>query len=904
MSEVQTPRVEMEARPGTNMPALQARMLLRDTAFLNPANEAAAPLLSKETVGVFQERSYGLYEKASTTERRDYWNKKTGEGASFDARYQTWSSETVRCFTSEKNQQTIGRLAPLLTKIGAPGTFTADSARNIYNRYLDDAPGGSGVKSFVADVLDAYRTDGKLNHDAMMRDRDAITWMANIFGATSSQVVEQLFAAEAALETNPACFDELNVWVNKVTAPEKKLMEFIWNQKAPEVTKKPPEGEPAKPEDDSEDPPIAKYKDQIQAILRDPNTDNLIVSAETGAGKTTQLPQYVFELLGDKEMVAVTQPRRLPTESLADRVAGEMGVELGDITGFKHGKGENRSENTQVDFRTEGSLRVEVMRDQLLMKYNYVIVDEWHERHKDMDILVGLLRRAQQMRRDKGLHPLKLVFASATINGEKLKSELGAGTQLLEVEGRSKEIDDRWITDLDPSLTTSPTMDQRVTLAAQAAARMVAERGRHIVIFMPGERRIQDTQKALEALQLPPNVVIDTLSGSMTPEEQKARIKPTDGKVHIIIATNVAETSLTIKGVDVISSGYANILSTDPATGLTYLREQMLPNMNIKQQRGRTGRESDGVFWYLGSKEEYLGEKRVNNNPPEITRSDLSNEVLYLSTLGLDFNSLDLIDRGNIPSANIGRAVRRLKILGALDANKNATDMGREMAHMKLDIHLARMLIEARKRHCARMAATVAAMVNEYGSLFVRLPNGQKEAMAEKRKKAFPETGSDFLTLLHYYERFQEVGSHTSDKEERETQRRAWAEEYGLQYDTLVKVGVARDELLGREKNVPDTGTTEDLERCVVVGYRDNLLKKNADGRTRRVVDPTTKAISFIPIFTMTEENVQNAQLDRSSQVDTSRYGAIVTVGNYRRQKPEDPYQYMQINQRVDPTWL
>jgi HrpA-like RNA helicase len=896
-SPIQVVQIEREPTPRVEMPAVQARILLADQSFLNP-NSTEAPELKEDTVAKLAERSYGLFEAASLTERKATQNNNL---ASFDEKYTEWSDSVVKCFNADSNKQKVEALRPLLKITNT--TVNDVDIKQLYDRYLDSGTDFSGVKAFVKDVIVHYEIDGKYDVVALEKDRDSIKWAANLFGSTSSEMIDQLITAEMKLLADPeACYVELNKERNNVTVPQKKMMAFIYNKTVlnnlVDETKKPPQSEKGSP-------PIEKYKKIIQETLLDPDVDNIIVSAETGAGKSTKLPQYVKELFEkDKDKVVMTQPRRLPTEALAERIADEIGVELGEEVGFKHGMGSNRSEKTDLETRTEGSLRAEVAHDQLLQKYDKVIVDEWHERHEDMDILVGLLLRAQKMRKDQHLPPLKLIFSSATINGQKLMKELGNRTRLIEVEGRSKPIEDRFIQDLDPAIKGSPTMDERVGLAAKAAARMVAERNRHIVIFMPGDRRIRDTQKALEALHLPQNVVIDTLSGSMTQEEQQERIKPSDGKVHIIIATNVAETSLTIPGVDVISSGYANVLWTDSKTGLTYLTEKLLPNKNIKQQRGRTGRESDGMFWYLGTREEYEGKTREDNNPPEITRNDLSRGLLFLKSLKLDFDSIQIIDRENIPQQNISRAERRLKDLGALDQHGDITEIGKEMTHIKLDIHLARTMVEARKRGCVKKAAAVAVMVNEYGSLFIRSSDAERARFALKRREDFPESRSDFIALSRYLDAFREVGLHIPTETEKENAQRAWANTYGFQYDTLIKACDEQDELLRNERNISTTGENTELEKSIVVGYRDNLLERQ--GRTRSKKDNKTNIVSHIPLFTMRAEagTVQNAQLDRNTHIDPKIHPLVVTAGNYRRQKETDSFQYMQINQVVDPSWL
>jgi len=896
MSEVQTPRVEMEARPGTDMPALQARMLLRDTAFLNPANEAAAPLLSKETVGAFHERSYGLYEKASATERRDYWNRKTGEGASFDARFQTWSADTVKCFTSEKNQATVARLAPLLAKIGMQGTFTADSARTIYNRYLDNATEGSGMKSFVADVLDSYRTAGKLDRDAMMRDREAITWMANIFGATSSEVVEQLFAAEAALEANPACFDELNVWVNKVTAPEKRLMEFIWNGTQIPVedtvrTDEPPTIEPPRPPGTREPFPVEAYRKRIQEALLNDDVDTVVVSAGTGTGKTTQIPQFVAEILRpnerDKgEKIAVTQPRRLATEELAKTIAGQMGTEVGKRVGYKHGLGKRVSKETEVLLTVEGSLLRAMANDPLLREYNYVMVDEWHERHKQTDLLVAALQRAQKLRREQGLRPLKMLITSATMDREGLTRQLGPRTISFEVkkeEGKSYRIDEVFE---KPGTPAAKGDDELTRRAAEAAKDMIMTRkGRNLIIFMPGDRLITKTHEAISALNLP-GVKIDSLIGSMTREEQEEAIAVNDGMQHIIIATPIAETSLTVPRADVISSGLVNVPRTDPATGLTYLEEVPHSLDGLMQQRGRTGRESDGMFRFLGTEEEFR--KSHQRVAPEIVRMDITDEVLLLRSMGLELDDLDLVDKKDIPEANKTRAKKTLRILGALKEDGTLTDMGKRMAEIPLDYHYSRMMVEAERLGCAESAATIAVLAAQ-NSLYKRKNTDTERDAVRRKQQEFQVPDSDFLSLLRMYRTFQDVGKGEHDNATKESMRRAWADDHDIRYETLVKVGEERRQLLEKlhlSHITHDHASDDAIRRAVFEGFRDMLMVRD------------------ISAYTMVHEPVVfGVKIDKYSPVQAGSYQYIIAAGNNPRIRKKDLV-VMQTCQGVNSSWI
>jgi ATP-dependent helicase HrpB len=540
------------------------------------------------------------------------------------------------------------------------------------------------------------------------------------------------------------------------------------------------------------------------------------------------------------------------------------------------------------------------------------MVDEWHERHKDTDMLVALLQKAQELRKKAGDPPLKLIITSATINRADLVRQLGSGTESLEVEGNPHAIEDRfWKKNKDP--LTRAVIPQR---AVETAFELVQSRpsDRNILIFMPGDALISQTYEALmkEKDKLPPNVVIHKLTGSMTREQHDEVIRVTkmvagkevsDGKKHIIISSPIAETSLTVARVDVISSGLVNVPRVDPKTGLYFLDEILHSKYGLKQQRGRTGRESAGIWYYLGTEAEHKA--LIDNHNAEITRSDISDEILLLKKIKLELKDIDLVDKDKLPPENIARAHRRLKDLGALDAHDDITPIGEQMINIPLDIHYSRMIVEAGKRGCVRDATTIAAVCTQT-DLYPR------EEEEEKNKRViaqmeFAVAGSDFISRLRMFKAFEKVGEGELDAKKRETMREKWALEHHLNYDALQRIEVARADLLDRLDTSRDVATTDEdaLGRCIYEGFKDNLLTKLPKSAV-----PAVAAANLPDTYELNGERVTNAVIDRDSMVDVTAASSqyVVAASNYPRQRVDADgqrrYIFMQMNQAVKREWL
>lgn len=885
MTEQSPVHVEIEPQAVVDMPAVQARMLLTDQKYLNPSESSEAPELKKDTVASFAGRNYTLFEEASKRERK----AQQENDISFEERYRKWSDSAINCLNAKANKQKVEALKSILDLKNA--TVDGADIKRLYDKYLDTTSPSAGIKTFIKDVIDSYTKDNVVDVDGLNKNRQALIWVGKMFGSTSSEMIDQLIQAEIKLQSNPdQCYKSLNEKRNDVTEPERKMMRFIYDETAFKEEQAIERGML----------PVEARKKDIQELLKNPDVDKIVISAGTGAGKTTKIPQYIYELLGPDEKVAVTQPRRIAAQDLAKTVAQQMGVELGKEVGYAHGKGREANKDTKLLFTIEKSLLIQLAKDPYLSKYNYVMVDEWHERHKDTDMLVALLQKAQELRKRDGKPPLKLIITSATMNRLDLQRQLGSNTRSLEIDGSAHTIKEKFWEKGNEPLTRDVVSQRAIDAALELTQTRASDR--NILIFMPGDALISQTYNELMKLKdkLPPDVVIDKLTGSMTREKQDEVIKVwnmvnnkkvSDGKKHIIICSPIAETSLTIDRVDVISSGLVNIPHVDPETGLYYLTETLHSKYGLRQQRGRTGRESDGVWYYLGTEDEY--NKLPDRHDPEITCTDLSNELLLLKQMGYTIDELPLVDKDKLKQKNIERARRRLKELGAFDKDENITEIGRKMLEIPQDVHFSRMLVEAEKRKCVKDAAKIVVVCNQT-DLFERLEKKDRNRPAQALNAfAAGTTNSDFLVRLRMFTEFQQQGKGEKDEAKREEMRKAWAAKHYFRYETLQRIEDEFSDLLDRlDYEETGTETTDEaaLIQCIYEGFKDCLFMKRGSTLSKGVK---------VPIYSLKDEpKVTNEEIDQDSMLSRDAQYFVSAGGNVRLPN------YAKINQAVDPAWL
>ncbi|MEE1837550.1 ATP-dependent RNA helicase HrpA [Streptomyces sp. SP17KL33] len=487
--------------------------------------------------------------------------------------------------------------------------------------------------------------------------------------------------------------------------------------------------------------PVSQKKDDIAAAIRDHQV--VIVAGETGSGKTTQIPKICMELgRGVRGMIGHTQPRRIAARTVAERVAEELRTPLGEAVGWKvRFTDQVNPDATFVKLMTDGILLAEIQTDRELRAYDTIIIDEAHERSLNIDFLLGYLAQLLPKRPD-----LKVVITSATIDPERFSRHFG-DAPIVEVSGRTYPVEVRYRPLLEED-SDDADRDQ-ITAICDAVEELQGEGKGDILVFLSGEREIRDTADALIKKNYRFTEVLP-LYARLSHAEQHRVFQPHTGR-RIVLATNVAETSLTVPGIKyVIDPGFARISRYSHRTKVQRLPIEAISQASANQRKGRCGRTSDGVCIRLYSEDDF--EARPEFTDAEILRTNLASVILQMTAAGLgDIEKFPFIDPPD--HRNIRDGVQLLQELGALDpaqkdARKRLTPMGRKLSQLPVDPRLARMVVEADKNGCAREVMVIAA------ALSIQDPRerpADKQAQADQQHARFKDETSDFLAFLNLW---------------------------------------------------------------------------------------------------------------------------------------------------------
>ncbi|MGW6731927.1 ATP-dependent RNA helicase HrpA [Streptomyces sp. NPDC055013] len=487
--------------------------------------------------------------------------------------------------------------------------------------------------------------------------------------------------------------------------------------------------------------PVSQKKDDIAAAIRDHQV--VIVAGETGSGKTTQIPKICMELgRGVRGMIGHTQPRRIAARTVAERVAEELDTPLGEAVGWKvRFTDQVNPEATFVKLMTDGILLAEIQTDRELRAYDTIIIDEAHERSLNIDFLLGYLAQLLPKRPD-----LKVVITSATIDPERFSRHFG-DAPIIEVSGRTYPVEVRYRPLLEED-SEDADRDQ-ITAITDAVEELMGEGKGDILVFLSGEREIRDTADALTRKQYRFTEILP-LYARLSHAEQHRVFQPHTGR-RIVLATNVAETSLTVPGIKyVIDPGFARISRYSHRTKVQRLPIEPVSQASANQRKGRCGRTSDGICIRLYSEDDFVA--RPEFTDAEILRTNLASVILQMTAAGLgDIEKFPFIDPPD--HRNIRDGVQLLQELGALDpvqkdVRKRLTDMGRKLAQLPVDPRLARMVLEADKNGCVREVMVIAA------ALSIQDPRerpADKQAQADQQHARFRDESSDFLAYLNLW---------------------------------------------------------------------------------------------------------------------------------------------------------
>ncbi|HFQ5283011.1 TPA: ATP-dependent RNA helicase HrpA [Vibrio vulnificus] len=488
--------------------------------------------------------------------------------------------------------------------------------------------------------------------------------------------------------------------------------------------------------------PVSQKKDDIADAIA--HHQVVIVAGETGSGKTTQLPKICAELgRGKFGLIGHTQPRRLAARSVANRIAEEMETQLGDFVGYKVRFNDQISENTQIKLMTDGILLAEIQHDRFLNQYDTIIIDEAHERSLNIDFILGYLKELLPRRPD-----LKVIITSATIDPERFSNHFG-GAPIIEVSGRTYPVETRY------RPLGGETEDDRDQLEGifDAVDELCDEGLGDILIFMNGEREIRDTADALAKRKLKDTEIVP-LYARLSAGEQNKIFQPHTGR-RIVLATNVAETSLTVPGIKyVIDPGTARISRYSYRTKVQRLPIEPVSQASANQRKGRCGRVQEGICIRLYSEDDF--NSRPEFTDPEILRTNLASVILQMTALGLgDIEAFPFVEAPD--KRNILDGVRLLEELGAINSNakdpkKRLTAVGKQLARLPIDPRLARMVLEAPRFGCLKEVMIIAA------ALSIQDPRerpSDKQQSADDKHRRFYHEDSDFLTFVNLWNHIQ-----------------------------------------------------------------------------------------------------------------------------------------------------
>ncbi|HSJ20654.1 MAG TPA: ATP-dependent RNA helicase HrpA [Nocardioidaceae bacterium] len=504
--------------------------------------------------------------------------------------------------------------------------------------------------------------------------------------------------------------------------------------------------------------PVAERREDIAAAIRDHQV--VIVAGETGSGKTTQLPKICLELgRGVHGLIGHTQPRRIAARSVAERIAEELDTELGSTVGYQVRFTDRSSSDTLVKLMTDGILLNELQHDRMLSGYDTLIIDEAHERSLNIDFIIGYLKQLLPKRPD-----LKVVITSATIDPERFARHFAApdGTPapIVEVSGRTYPVEVRYrplveetYDDPDIGAEGELVIKDQTEAIVDAVQELVADGPGDILVFLPGEQEIRDTADVLAKVR--PRRAVDELDvvplyARLSSAEQH-KVFESHTRRRVVLATNVAETSLTVPGIRyVVDAGFARISRYSFRTKVQRLPIEPISRASAAQRAGRCGRVEAGICIRLYSEEDF--ESRPEFTDPEILRTNLASVILQMTALGLgDVGRFPFVDPPD--QRNVKAGVQLLEELGALDPRepdprRRLTRLGRQLVVLPIDPRLARMVLEADRHGCLREVLVIAA------ALSIQDPRERPadlRAQADQKHARFRDETSDFMTLLNLW---------------------------------------------------------------------------------------------------------------------------------------------------------
>ncbi|GJJ74976.1 pre-mRNA-splicing factor ATP-dependent RNA helicase DHX16 [Entomortierella parvispora] len=567
--------------------------------------------------------------------------------------------------------------------------------------------------------------------------------------------------------------------------------------------------------------PIYQYRQELLDAIEEHQV--LIIVGETGSGKTTQLPQYLYEAGYTKKgmKIGCTQPRRVAAMSVAARVAEEMGVKLGHEVGYSIRFEDYTSEKTVMKYMTDGMLLREFMSEPDLAGYSCLIIDEAHERTLHTDILFGLIKDIARLRTD-----LKVLISSATMDADKF-ADYFDGAPKFYIPGRPFPVEVHY--------TASPEANYLAAAITTVMQIHISQGPGDILVFLTGQDEIENAEENLkqtckvlgDRIQ---ELIICPIYSSLPSDMQGKIFAPApEGTRKVVLATNIAETSLTIDGVKyVIDPGFSKMLSYNPKTGMESLVVTPCSRASANQRKGRAGRVGPGKCFRLYTQWAYYNELE-ENTVPEIQRINLTSVVLTLKSLGInDIIGFEFMDPP--PAETLMRALEQLYALGALNDKGQLTKLGRRMAEFPGDPMLAKTLIMGEKYKCTEEIASIVAMLSVQNALFYRPKD--KKVHADKARQNLTRPGGDHLTLLNIWNQWVE-----------ENYSIPWCYDNFLQHRSMTRARDVRDQMVGLMERTevamvsnPNPNDTTNIRKAITSGFFYNAAKLTRSGDSYRTV--------------------------------------------------------------------
>ncbi|MGX2039191.1 ATP-dependent RNA helicase HrpA [Methylocaldum sp. MU1018] len=628
--------------------------------------------------------------------------------------------------------------------------------------------------------------------------------------------------------------------------------------------------------------PVAEKKDEILESIR--NHQVVVVCGETGSGKTTQLPKICLEAgCGISGYIGHTQPRRIAARSVAARIAEELKQPLGQAVGYKVRFQDHTRPETLIKLMTDGILLAETQHDRFLDQYDTLIVDEAHERSLNIDFLLGYLKWLLPRRPD-----FKLVITSATIDPERFSRHFG-NAPIINVSGRTYPVDIRYRpVEVDEGDETDRAEQMAILNAVDELWR---EQPGDILIFLSGEREIRETAESLRKHH-PSKCEILPLYSRLSQSEQERVFKPS-GVRRIVLATNVAETSLTVPGIrSVIDTGYARISRYSHRSKLQRLPIEKVSRASANQRSGRCGRIGPGIAIRLYSEQDYLNRSEFTD--PEILRTNLAAVILQMHALKLgDISRFPFVEP---PDERLIRdGLRTLQEVNALDERGQITDIGRKLAKLPVDPRLGRILLAGAEEHCLNEIAIIVAALSVPDP---RERPADQSMYADQKHARFRDENSDFLSFLKLWNEFEEQKKHLS-----KSKLRQWCRDGFLSYVRMTEwrdihgqiMEVVKGELDLKLNQAP--GEYGEIHRALLSGLLSNVSLKQEQNEyvgargAKLFIHPGSFLFKPKPKWIMSAE-----------QVETSKVYAR-TVAKIEPEWIEKVGAHLVKRQHYDPHW-